>query len=177
MASNQPFKLATRRRNPAKVEENNEGRERLTCFVRILPPGINSWTQLVQQKLIKYFPLTFLPVQLDSEGYIVLDDDNEVVLLERDDTIQLVEFRTNSQGKSTVSFTVPILYEEDPYYSYITRTLTEPLQTMTDGKPTIVRADSDNKRDGYILISQIVQKNDVKQKSSRFETPDQSRFA
>lgn len=175
MASQTVSNASTRRRE-TKGEPDTEKRKRLTCFVCYLPPGINSWTQLVQEKLIKYFPLTYLPVQLDDEGSIVLDDDDYIVVDDRDNAIQLVEFRTNKHGKSTVSFTVPILNEEDRYYEYITRTLTDPLQTFTDGKPTVVRVYSDNKKDGYILISHMIAKKEPVQKSRSFLTPDQSRF-
>lgn len=118
-------------------KKEDEVREYVSCFVKILPPHVKSYEDFIKHIAINIFPMEILPIRVNKNGKIKLKDDQSTIdIIETNNTIKCIEFKsyqykdrqTNySNTKYCVSFRVPIPRKSDPFYDYMMTELVNPL--------------------------------------------------
>jgi hypothetical protein len=148
----------------------------ITCLVKILPPNVTEWSEFIKIIGINCFPLEMLPIEVDEDGIIMTDEDDCIIISEKDTTLQVVEFKsvdTNMGKKFNVIFKIPIPSEDEEYYDYIMENIVNPLKY--EGNKLAELAWTQNRKRHFIKLSLVVPPT-KKGHPSAPTVPDQSRF-
>jgi hypothetical protein len=135
----------------------------MKLFIKILPKGVDTPDKVIKL-LMNVLPIEVLPIQLDKDDKIVLDEDGTFMITEGSHTIFNLEvksyqFYDRDTSASNMKFSATFEYvepeKEAPYYDYIMENLINPLRTPV--KPSKVALAKLNwfyrGRDYFVMIS------------------------
>lgn len=162
-----------------EFREVRQVRKFINCFIMNLPRTVKSWPDFMKYIGVHIFPQEILPLRVNKNGKIEMNEDGSYVIAETPHTIQLIELKSfpyndrssNYSGtKYNISFRVPIPRESDPFYDYMMDELITPLQTPLERdeddyepekKPMARMGWEFRGRDYYVTISQSDDSDDI----------------